>query len=153
MILMVLASTMAFTACGQKSKVSAKVKTAFKEKFPNATKISWGKENAKEWEAEFKMNGKKYSANFDNNGNWKETEYRINKSDIPSAVKSTLDKDFIGYKIEVAEISETVSGKVYEFMIEKGNSDMEIAINSDGELVKKEVKKENEENDNDEDND
>jgi len=153
MILMVLVSTTAFTACGQKSKVPAKVKTAFAEKFSNATKIAWDKENAKEWEAEFKMNGKKYSANFDNNGNWKETEYRINKSDIPSAVKSTLDKDFIGYKIEVAEISETVSGKVYEFMIEKGNSDMEIAINSDGKLVKKEVKKENEENDNDEDND
>ena len=153
MILMVLASTMAFTACGQKSKVPAKVKTAFTEKFPNATKISWGKENAKEWEAEFKMNGKEYSANFDNNGNWKETEYRIDKSDIPSAVKSTLDKNYKGYNIEVAEISETVSGKVYEFMIEKGDSDMEVVINSDGKLVKKEEKKENDEADEENDND
>ena len=40
MILMVLASTMAFTACEQKSKIPAKVKTTFTEKFPNATKIS-----------------------------------------------------------------------------------------------------------------
>ena len=45
MILIVLVSTMAFTACGQKSNVPAKVKTAFAEKFPNATKISWDKEN------------------------------------------------------------------------------------------------------------
>jgi len=153
MILMVLASTMAFTACGQKSNVPEKVKTAFAEKFPNAKKVSWDKENPKEWEAEFKMNGQKYSANYDNNGNWKETEYKINKSDIPSAVKSTLNKDFSGYKIEVAEISETVDGKVYEFMIEKDNSDVELAIDSNGKLVKKEVKKENDENNNDEDND
>ena len=145
---------MVFTACGQKSDVPAKVKTAFAEKFPNAKKISWDKENATEWEAEFKMNGKEYSANFDNKGSWKETEYRINKSDIPSAVKSTLDKDFKGYKIEVAEVSETVDGKVYEFMIEKGNSDMEVVINSYGKLVKKEVRKENDEDgDADEEND
>ena len=156
MILMVLASTMAFTACGQKSNVPAKVKTAFAKKFPNAKKASWDKENAKEWEAEFKMNGKKYSANFDNNGNWKETEYRINKSDIPSAVKSTLDSDFNGYKIEEAEISETADGKVYEFELEKGKTDIEAAISPDGRIVKKEEKKENdedgeadEENDND----
>jgi len=147
-ILMVLVSTIVFTACGQKSNVPEKVKTAFAEKFPNATKVSWDKENATEWEAEFKMNDKEYSANFDNNGNWKETEYEINKSDIPSDVKSTLDKDFSGYKIEVAEISETVDGKVYEFELEKGKTKMEVAISPDGKVVKKE----NEENDNNEDN-
>ena len=144
-------------ACAQTQKnVPTKVKTTFAQKFPNAKKVKWDKENATEWEAEFKMKGKEYSANFDNNGNWKETEYRINKSDIPSAVKSTLDKNFNGYKIEVAEVSETADGKVYEFMIEKGNSDMEVVVNSDGKLVKKEEKKEkdedeeaDEENDND----
>ena len=145
-----------FSACGQKKDVPVKTKTAFQQKFPTAQKVKWDKENATEWEAEFKMNGNEYSANFDNNGNWKETEYRINKSDIPSAVKSTLDKDFKEYKIEVAEVSETVDGKVFEFMIEKGDSDMEVVINSDGKLIKKEVRKENdedgeadEENDND----
>ena len=152
MILMVLASTMAFTACGQKSNVPAKVKTAFTEKFPNATKISWDKENAKEWEAEFKMNGKEYSANFDNNGNWKETEYEVEKSDIPSDVKSTLDSDFNGYKIEEAEISETESDKVYEFQLEKGKTNIEVAISPDGSIVKKEENKENDE-DGDEEND
>ena len=115
MILMVLVSTMAFTACGQKENVPAIVKTAFDQKFPNATKVSWDKENATEWEAEFNMDGKEYSANFDANGNWKETEYEISKSDIPTAVKSTLDKDFDGYNIEEAEMSETSDGTVYEF--------------------------------------
>ena len=145
MILMVLVSTMAFTACGQKSNVPAKVKTAFAEKFPNATKISWDKENSAEWEAEFKMKGKEYSANFNNNGNWKETEYEIKKSDIPSAVKSTLDTDFNSYKIKEAEISETSKGKVFEFAMEKEETDMEVAISPDGKVVKKEINKENDE--------
>jgi len=148
MILMVFVSTMAFTACGQKSDVPAKVKTAFEQKFPNATKVSWDKENAKEWEAEFKMEGKEYSANFDADGNWKETEYEIRKSDIPTAVKSTLDKDFNGYKIEEAEISETSDGTVYEFELEKGKSEIEVAISPNGKLVmQKEKKEDDEEND------
>jgi len=153
MIVMLLISTMAFTACGQKENVPAKVKTAFEQKFPHATNISWDKENATEWEAEFKMDGKEYSANFDANGNWKETEYEISKSEIPAAVKATLDKDFKGYKIEEAEISETSAGTVYEFQLEKGNTEMEVAISPNGKLIKKEAKEEgdeeNEEGDND----
>ncbi len=142
-ILMLLVSSMAYTACGQKSNVPEKVKTAFTEKFPDATKVSWDKENATEWEAEFKMNGKEYSANFDNNANWKETEYEIKKSEIPSQVKSTLDKDFNGYKIEEAEISETANGKIYEFELEKNKTDFEVAISPDGSIVKKETKNDN----------
>lgn len=56
-------------ACGQTSKdVPENIKTAFSQKFPNATKVKWDKENEKEWEAEFKMDGKECSVNFDNNG-------------------------------------------------------------------------------------
>ena len=133
------------SACGQKNDVPAKIKTAFDQKFPTAQKVTWDKENATVWEAEFKMNGKEYSANYDNNGNWKETEYEIKKSAIPVSVKQTLDKEFAGYKIEEAEISETATGKVYEFAMEKEEKDMEVAISPDGKVVKKEVKKENEE--------
>ena len=154
MILMVLTGTMAFTACGQKKNVPAKVKTAFTQKFPNATKVSWDKENANEWEAEFKMNGKDYSANYDNNGNWKETEYDVKDSEIPAAVKTTLNKNFAGYKVSESEISETAEGKVFEFQVKKGGKKMEVAISPNGKVVKKENKKEekdeeDEEGDND----
>ena len=146
MILMVFISTMTVTACGQKTNVPAKVKTAFEQKFPTAKKVKWDKENEIEWEAEFKMNSKEYSANFNSDGKWMETEYEIKKSDIPSAVKSSLDSDFKGYKIEEAEISETADGKVYEFELEKGKTDIEVAISTDGSILKKEEKKENDEN-------
>jgi hypothetical protein len=77
-------------------------------------------EDEKEWEAEFKLEGKEYSANFLTNGTWKETEYEIKKSDIPEAIKQTLAQDFDGYNMEEAELSETAEGKHYEVAVEKG---------------------------------
>ncbi len=158
LLVFAIAGIFTFSACGQKENVPEKVKTNFAQKFVNAKKVKWDKENAKEWEAEFKINGKDYSANYTTDGTWKETEYEISKSEIPDVVKNTLDSEFAGYKIEVAEISETADGKVYEFGLEKGKSDIEAAISSDGKVIKKEERKEDEENgkeekDNDEDND
>lgn len=137
-----------FSACGQNKEVPAKIKTAFEQKFPTAQKVKWDKENETEWEAEFKMNGKEFSANFSSDGEWMETEYEIEKSEIPQIVKQTLDTEFAGYDIEEAEISETTDGKVYEFALEKDETEMEVAISPDGKVVKKEVKKEEDEEDN-----
>ena len=42
---------------------------------------------------------------------------------------------------------------LYEFELEKGESDLEVAINASGEVVKKEVLKEDGKDEEDEDND
>jgi hypothetical protein len=114
----------------------AKVKTSFENKFPGAQKSKWGKENAKEWEVEFTMNNKDYSANFSTEGNWLETEYKIGEAEVPAVVTNTLAKEFPGYKIVTSEISETSKGKMYEFEISTGKAKKEVAVNADGTLVK-----------------
>ena len=138
-------------ACAQKNKdVPEKVKISFNQKFPDATRIKWDKENAKEWEAEFKMNGKEYSANFSTSGTWKETGYKIEKSEIPADVKNTLDTEFNGYKIEEAYVSKTVEGKVYEIQLRFGETNIEVVITPDGKIARKQDNEEgDEENDND----
>jgi uncharacterized membrane protein YkoI len=147
-LMMVLVAAFGFAACAQTAKdVPAKVTAAFSEKFPDAKKVKWDKENDQEWEVEFKMNGKEYSANFNVGGMWMETEYEISKKDIPAAVQQTLDTDFAGYKIEEAEISETADGAVYEFEIEKDKLEMEVVISPAGEVVKKMNAPENEDHD------
>lgn len=128
------------TACAQTPKnLPAKVKTAFDLKFPDAQKVKWSKENTNEWEAEFTFNDKEYSANYNSSGTWMETEYSVAASKIPASVTKTLLKEFPGYKLLESDISETAKGKVYEFDIKYGNSKMEVAINADGTLVKKET--------------
>ncbi|WP_028283546.1 PepSY-like domain-containing protein [Olleya marilimosa] len=137
----------AFASGGDKAP--QKVKEAFAKKFPTAKKVKWEKENATEWEAEFKMNKVEYSANFLEDGTWKETEHEIEEKDIPQNVKTVLATKFPGYEMEEVEISETKDGMVYEFEIEKGESNMEVVIDTNGKIVKQEVKKEDDKEDKD----
>lgn len=136
------------SACAQEHSekdVPAAVKTAFAQKFPEAKKVSWDMEDETEWEAGFKLDGKEYSANFLTNGMWQETEYEIKKSDIPEAIKQTLVKDFDGYEIEEAELSETKEGKLYEIAVEKGEEEWELVFDMKGKLVEKKAIEEEDE--------
>lgn len=140
MLVIAAAAMISMNACGQNAKdVPVNVKSAFAQKFPGVQNVKWGKENASEWEAEFKMNTKEYSANFNSDGTWLETEYEIAPNEIPAAVTNTLGKEFPGYKLVESEISETAKGKVYEFEIKTGTTKTEVALLADGTLVKKEA--------------
>jgi len=146
-LVVTIAAFFSLNACSQSGKeVPVNVKSAFSQKFPGASKVKWGKENENEWEAEFKMDGRKYSANFNNNGSWMETEYAVTKKEIPDAVKASLEKEFAGYKIEESEISETAEGKVYEFAIENGKSEMEVSVDEAGKIIKQQEEKEEDDN-------
>jgi hypothetical protein len=146
----VVVAFVSLNACGQaKKEAPANIKTAFSQKFPKATKVKWENENDKEWEAEFKMDGKEYSASYDLNGAWMETENEISAKEIPAAVKTTLDKEFAGYKVGESEISENAEGKVYEFELKKGGDKLETSIDLTGKLIKKEQKKDNDKEDKD----
>ncbi len=143
MLAMLVMTFFSFSACCQAEKdVPEKVQNAFSQKFPDASKVKWEKENDTEWEAEFKLYKVKYSANFDNEGNWKETEHAVKMSELPELVKATLDSEFADFKIEEAEVSETADGTFYEFELEKGKTEMEVTIDTQGKVVKKEQEKE-----------
>ncbi len=146
-VLLMFVSFAVFTACGQKEDVPEKVRTAFSQKFPNAKRVEWDKENDSEWEAEFRMNGKAYSADFDNNGTWKETEHKIKRSEILTPVRSTLENEYAGYEIEEAEVLETPEGKFFEIEIEKDEHDMEIVFDISGSIVKKSAVDDDEDDD------
>ncbi|MDD3044112.1 MAG: PepSY-like domain-containing protein [Candidatus Delongbacteria bacterium] len=132
-----------FSAYGQTSKeVPPIVKAAFAKKFPGATDAKWNNEDNKDWGAEFKLNGKDLSANFDNKGMWAKTKYQIDSKEIPEAVNNTIKKDFSGYKIEKSEMTESKDTKVYDFVLEKAKEKIEVVIAHDGKVVKKEAKSE-----------
>lgn len=128
-------------AFGTNENAPQKVKDAFAKKFPAVKKVKWDKESDTEWEAEFKMKGTEYSANFLTDGTWQETEHEIKNNQIPEKVKITLNSTFKEYDIEEAEISETIEGMVYEFELEKGEEALEVTIDPNGKLIKKEVSK------------
>jgi hypothetical protein len=126
-------------AFGLNNEIPQKVKDAFSIKFPTVKKVKWDKESDTEWEAEFKIKGIEYSANFLEDGTWQETEREIKKSEIPESISNMMNSEFKGYKIEEAEISETITGSVYEFEIEKGEEELEVVFDFNGKLIKKEL--------------
>ncbi|CAH8281783.1 putative PepSY-like beta-lactamase-inhibitor [Mariniflexile fucanivorans] len=145
LVLFIGCSLLAFTSSIKKDPPQ-KVKEAFAKKFPNIKKADWDKESETEWEAEFKMNKVEYSANFLSDGTWLETEHDIKMKDVPKNILNTLKSEFSGYAIEEAEISETSKGVFYEFEIEKDKIEMEVVFDTNGKILKKELK-EDEEND------
>lgn len=152
MLITVLSVAFSMQSCAQKSDskdVPEKVLSAFNTKFPDAKKVEWEMENDSEWEAEFKWNGAEYSANFSTNGEWRETEYEIKETEIPSNIRAILDQNFSDYKIEEPEVAETPSGRSYEMEIEVGKEEYEVTIDTQGNLTKKKESEENDENDED----
>ena len=150
--LSLLALTVTVQACAQASKsvqVPEAAKTAFNQKFPNAKKVKWELEQEGEYEAEFRLDGQEYSAIFTANGEWKETEHEIQRSEIPQGILAILDQHFTDYKIEEAELAETASGNAYEFEIEVGEQDLEVKIDAQGHLTQQKTDDDDDENDED----
>lgn len=136
-IVTVLISGLSICATAQK-KASEQVLKAFTEKFTGASSVKWDKESPNEWEAEFKMNGKEMSASFDNAGKWLETETEIKSGDLPSAVSETISREYTGYKKGEIAIVENPELKGYEITLKKGESAVEVVIDSNGKILKKE---------------
>lgn len=140
MFMLLVAAMMSNAANAQKisaDKVPAAVSAAFKTKFSTAEKVKWEMENT-EYEANFKLNGKEVSANFDETGKWLETETEIKVSDLPAAIQSTLKKDFAGFKVkEASKIESVKNGNGYEAEIEKGEETFDVLFSADGKVLSK----------------
>ena len=126
--------TIAFIcSCSYAQTPPKAVKDAFAKKFPNSTKISWGKEAPKEWESEFTFEGNKISANFAENGTWLETEKKIKTVDLPKAVLVAINKKYPGCKILEADKTETSKhGTIYEADIKYGSKKTGLAFKENG---------------------
>ncbi len=125
------------TALMAQIAVPAAVKTAFAKKFPTATKVNWGKEAAKEYEAEFTLDGSPISANFAEDGTWLETEKMIKSADLPKAVAAAIQSKYSGWVIAEADQTETAKhGRIYEADLKKGKEKKSAAFKEDGTPVK-----------------
>jgi len=139
--LLLSAALMSNAAYAQKisgGKVPVAVISAFKAKFPTVAKTNWELENTNEYEAGFKLNGEKVSANFDNTGKWLETETEIKASALPASVQTALSKDFAGFKInEASKIESVRNGNCFEAEIEKGEDTYDVLFTTDGKVLSK----------------
>jgi len=118
-------------------KVPQEVRTAFAQRFSNASKAKWERENATTFEVNFHENGGKTSASFDPKGTWMETEMEIKEAELPAAVLATLASTYPDHKLSEFERVETLAdGTAYEVEVEKGEHTMEVKLSADGRVLK-----------------
>ena len=138
-ILIIFLAVFAITFSGAQtipvSDVPDEVKTAFKVLFPEAREVSWSNEKQGVFEAEFEIKDVDFSANFNRDGRWMETEKEISKKEIPVLVLNSLKSGFKGYRIREVEEITTPEGISYEFTISRFFHKKEISIAANGKLI------------------
>lgn len=143
-VLIVSLSLISVAAFSQKNPPE-NVKREFIKKYASAQSVRWESEEKNEWEAEFRIDGKKMSASFDNSAKWIESETEITEKELPASVVSTLNKVFQGYKKGHIELFENAEIKGFELGLKKGESSIEVIIDNNGKIIKKtDVKREDE---------
>ena len=132
---LILAGT---SACSP--RVPQTAKSNLGKMFPDASDISWSKENPHEFEAEFQYQGHATSATFDEKGNWKETEQRITAEQLPAAVQEALTDSFADFVVHSPEKVISMEYAIaYEMVVEKKGNRIELLFAPDGKLLRKEL--------------
>jgi len=140
-----LAVSAAYAQKITQDKVPAAAVSNFNKQFASATKTLWEMDEA-DFEVNFKTNGVEYSAKYDKQGTWLETEQEIKLSELPASVKKGLETEFPKAETEeVEKVSYPTGEAVYEMEIEKDKQKFEVQFSAEGKLLKKEEihKKEN----------
>jgi Ni/Co efflux regulator RcnB len=119
------------------AKAPKAVLDAFNQKFPTATNVKWDKENAHEYEADFKINGKKQSANYSDKGEWLETESLTTFAELPSKVQAAFNVAHKAAKIKAVAKIETSKGETkYEVEYKQGKKMVEVFYDENGAELK-----------------
>src|SRR6185369_2705674 len=113
------AGIITLSACGQKlkeSQVPAAAKAGFQKQYPNI-KGDWEKEG-KNYEVNFKQDGKTMSSVIDKNGTIIETETDMAIKDLPQSAQNYLKEHYKDAKIKEASKIVKANGEVnYEALI------------------------------------
>ena len=116
-------------------KISERVKSALIKLYPDARNIQWEKDK-NITEATFVKSGKNISVTFDSN-EFYAVKTQIQPSEIPKAVKQSLDEYYQGYKIVTAGmITDKRSNIYYGTELKKTTVSIKVMFDKNGNLVR-----------------
>ena len=136
---LILVAAMAISAIGcaqtkDKKEVPKVVKEAFQKEYPN-TKVKWDVEKDG-YEAEFKMNGKEASADYDKAGHKLATEIAIKESELPAKVMAYITATYPNKKIkETAKITDNKNVITYEAEVKIDGKDSDLIFDASGNFL------------------
>jgi hypothetical protein len=118
----------------ENKEVPKVVSEAFAKEYPN-TKVEWDIEDDG-FEAEFKLNGKDASADYDKNGNKLAIEIEVNESELPTSVLTYIKTNYPNQKIkESAKITDSKNVVTYEAEIKIDGKKSDLIFDTNGKLI------------------
>lgn len=113
-----------------------KAQETFKSKYPDAKDIDWSTDSNGYYEASFKLNDKKYRADFKEDGSWLETEQSIKYDELPKAVKQVIESEYDKDDIaEIEEVDHYRDGKFFDIEFKQKGKNKDVQITSAGKVI------------------
>lgn len=140
LVLLFGTAVVSFQANAQKISVDivpAAVVDAFKGRFSIAEKTNWEIDYDK-YEAHFVVGKTDFTAKFDKDGKWLETDTYMKPSELPRLIREEVSKkygDLSAYKIEEAEKIEKEKEITYLLLVKKGEDVYDLEFDEKGELL------------------
>lgn len=114
----------------------AAVLKAFAGKYPGAQEVTWNIDRNGWHEADFTLDGTKYRADFEANGNWVETETSVKWQDLPEAAqKAFKNEDKKKDIVEIEFVDNRKEGKFYDIEYKIGGGKQDIRITPAGTVL------------------
>jgi hypothetical protein len=134
-----IAALIANFSFGQKmdeSAVPANVKSKMTTSFPNAKSVKWSKED-NNYEAEFMLNKQETSCVISATAELLETETEMSVSDLPANIKTIIQTDYPGSKINEAAKIESKGVITYEAEVKIGEDSYDMIYDNSGKFISK----------------
>jgi hypothetical protein len=122
--------------------IPAAVTSAMKEKYPNATEISWD-DKVSYFQAKFLLDGKRQEARFKKDGTWEVTEKAILFDEMPSAVQEAFNaSEYKKWTLRtVAALENSQGGKEYRVYVRNNTVQRKyLYYGEDGKLLRESYK-------------
>jgi putative PepSY-like beta-lactamase-inhibitor len=166
-ILMAAAGLAVLASCGPSYRVTdgstvgidvpTGVKTTFVTAYPNAADVNWATYDASlvpidmelagwstldpgDYVATFTVNGDKYYAYYDPNGEWIGTAYVITDyKSLPNPINSMITNKYTGYTITSVDRVMQKDRIAYEIQLKNGNSKAKMLVDENGNIIKEKM--------------
>lgn len=155
-----------FTACSTTYRatdtgvvISTDAASAFDLQYPNATNVTWSMYDPdvvilNDWDmagwtvidtddyvVQFDMDGEKYHAWYDSNGEWIGSAYAVtNFTSLPEMVKTELNAKYPGYTISNVNKQFHKDRVAYEVVLANGESKQLVLMDLNGVVLKSKIK-------------
>lgn len=152
-------TTISSTSSNPAYSVPSNVQTIFVAQYPNATNTTWAAYDVavvpidwamtgwtvldpSDYTATFDMDGQRYYAFYDTEGNWVGSTYIIDDfSKLPAPVQATLSAKYSGYTITKVHQEMWKDHMAYEIKLKKTDDDkIKLIVDDQGNVLKEKLK-------------